>query len=249
MKKQLLAMVIAATGLFGLAGCGGGGGGGAAPAPVSQAIDGIWIGTLTSTPVAQTFGIIGVIAPNHQLRFISTAGVQYFGRAAVAGNRVTAAVTGIAPAGFIFLSGGNTTTGNISGTVVASTSLNGTYTAINDSGTFSLTYSPTYNRPASLSLLAKTWTGAISSGGIATITISPGGVISGTDTMGCSYAGTVSVIDPAKNIYNATVTASVCAPTATYTGYAILQDVAPGTNNQIDFIVGNATRSVFGALQ
>jgi len=245
--------ILALCCIFSITSCGGGGSGAPAVGVATQAIDGIWFGTFTSTPIATTYNIVGVVAPNNQMRFVSTTpaafGAQYIGTASVTGNSFSAPISGLAPAGFIFLNGANTTTGTLNGTVVANTSLSGTYTSINDNGTFSLTYSPIYNRPASLALLARTWTGPMSNGGTATITISAAGAITGTDTLGCSIAGTVSIIDPIKNIYNTSVTVSTCAPVATFTGFMVLDDVAPGTSNLLDFIVSSTTQSVFGQLQ
>jgi len=246
--KKIMVVVGIMLAILLLGGCGGGGS--TAPSATNnQAIDGIWIGTLTSTSIATSYNIIGVVAPNNELRFTTAAGVQYIGMASVSGSNVTASITGLAPVGFTFLNGQNTTVGNINGTVVAGNTLNGTYTATNDNGNFTLSYSTTYNRPASLKLLAKTWSGSISSGAIVTVIITTGGVITGTDTLGCSYTGLVKVIDPAKNIYSTTLTASTCTMATTYKGLGILQDVAPAINNQLDFMVSNANRSVFGQLK
>ncbi|MBL1351897.1 MAG: hypothetical protein COA61_000955 [Zetaproteobacteria bacterium] len=249
-KKALLSGIVFS--LTALTGCGGGSSSSVATttAPTTnQAVDGILIGTLTSTTIATNYKIIGVITPGNELRFATTKGVQYIGTASVSGNKITAPVKGLAPLGFVFLNGKNTTVGNIKGTVVAGKTLNGTYTASKDNGTFKLSYSSTYNRPASLGLLAKKWSGSISNGAIATVNISKTGVITGSDTLGCSYKGAVKVIDPTKNIYSTTLTSSVCSVPVTYKGFIILQDIAPKINNQLDFMVSNVSRSFFGQLK
>jgi len=166
-------------------------------------------------------------------------------------NKITAPFKGLAPlgSGYVFLNRKNTTVGNIKGTVVAGKTLNGTYTTSKDNGTFKLSYSSTYNRPASLGLLAKKWSGPISNGATATVNISKTGVITGNDTMGCTYKGAVKVIDPTKNIYSTTLTSSACSTPVTYKGFIILQDIAPKINNQLDFMVSNVNKSFLGQLK
>ena len=237
-----------------LSACGGGGGGGATPPPaVSQSAEGIWMGTETSTPINQTFPIIGIVSPAGAFHFVEmTSGTQYVGSLSVSGSNMSGTAIGVGAPGWLFLNGLSTTTATLTGSVQTGISASGTYTAPNDSGTWSLTYSPIYDRPIPLSSLAKTWVGVIHNGAgnpTATITVSAAGVVSGTDTLGCVYNGSASVVTPNKNLFSVSISTSVChTGVKTYNGFSFLSDNAGAQNNMINFAATDGTSTFAGQL-
>ena len=212
---------------------------GTTPTPPPQtAVDGtgVWEGTFTETGVG-TFDLIGLIEGN-QLRFISTdAGAIYVGTVAVSGSNFTSTVTGYQIGGTIFA------TTNLTGTVVTKTSITGTFTtSYGTSGSFSLTYDPVTDKGASLAVIEGTWTDVLT--GTATLTIDGAGNINGSDILGCMYTGSVSINDPAVNIYGMSLGVTSCGVyDGAYAGYAVISDTSV-TNDTLTFVVNN-TNYVF----
>jgi len=248
MSNTLKAIIFIIGCTIGLGGCGGGGGSASAPTS-GQAIDGIWSGTITSNVLGITVGEIGIVSPNNELHFLSSQGVQITGFGTVSGNNFSATATAFAPAGLVFPDGSTVAPSVINGTAVAGSSLNGTFSGGGDSGTFSLTFDPVYNRGASLSVIAGTWSGGISNGAFLTITIDQLGNIGGSDTSGCVFNGIVSIIDPQKNVYKSSVTVTGCAGSiGTVTGLGALSDNPPSQNNILNFGMSNSIATVSGKL-
>ena len=254
MKKMLFIFAVGA--LSALAGCGGGGNGNVvAPPPVAaQALDGIWNGTFTSNVVGGTVGAYMVISPTNEARYVSTQGVEGAGTIAVSGNTFSSNYTAFTPAGGFFPNGTTVAAGTSNGTGSTKGTITGTYSGGGDNGTFTFTYDPIYDRGASLATISGTWTGifvSVGTGAVVTANISTTGVITGSDTAGCVYNGTLSIIDPLKNIYTGSMTQTVCTPAITLTGLATLTDnpaLLPLKNNVLNFALSNATSHVAGSL-
>jgi hypothetical protein len=105
------------------------------------------------------------------------------------------------------ISGLGVTNGAIAGTYVPRTSLNGTFTSGYGTSTFSATYLPVYDQPASLAAAAGTYSGqAASSAGIqnVVVTINAAGAVSGA-AVGCSFSGTATPRG-SVDIFNLSVT-------------------------------------------
>jgi len=254
MKKMFFIFAVGA--LSALSGCGGGGNGNVvAPQPVAaQALDGIWNGTFTSNVLGGTIGAYMVISPTNEARYVTTQGVEGAGAITVSGNSFSETVNAFAPTGIFFPNGSRVGVGTLNGTGSTKGTLTGTYAGAGDNGTFTFTYDPIYDRGASLATISGTWTGtfvSVGTGAVVTANISTTGVITGTDTAGCVYNGTLKVIDPLKNIYAGSMTQTVCTPAITLTGLATLTDnpaLLPLKNNVLNFALSNATSHVAGSL-
>jgi len=140
------------------------------------------------------------------------------------------------PASTLALSGTitqyNETTGALisSGTVQASlqrgTSISMTYTlASGKTGSYTLPYvSYPYEQPSSLAIVAGSYsaasaTAATGASQIAAVTIDSMGNLSGSDNAGCSYSGTVTVVNPIYNAYQLNNITETCS-SSTITGLA-----------------------------
>jgi hypothetical protein len=228
--------------------CGGGGGGSSSSTPATQSIAGIWIGTSTSNVLHSTSNVTGIIAESNIARFASTTtGAQYSGVVTVIGNSFSSTATAYAPFGYMFLDGSHVGPVNISGTFTSKASMSGTYDGVGDTGTFSLTYSSVYDRPSSLTATAGTWAGVVS-GYTNTITIDSSGNISGNSTSGCSYTGTVSIIDSSYNTYMVNLNIANCGvENGSYSGLGALVDTA-SQNDTFITSVSNSSYSYVASL-
>jgi len=254
MKKIFL--ILAVSSLIALAGCGGGGNDNAVVAPpvANQALDGIWNGTFTSAVLGGTIAAYMVITPANAMRYVTSQGVQGAGAVIISGGAFSGAITAFTPAGAFFPNGSSIGALTAIGTGTAKGTLTGTYSGAGDNGTFTFTYDPIYDRGASLATIAGTWAGtfiSVGTGAIVTANISAGGIITGSDTAGCIYNGSLSIIDPLKNVYTSTMIQTVCTPAITLTGLATVTDnpaLLPLTNNVLNFALSNATSHVAGYL-
>jgi hypothetical protein len=201
---------------------------------------GVWEGTFTENGVG-TFDLIGLIEGN-QLRFISLdAGAIYVGTVAVSGSNFTSTATGFQIGGTVFA------TTNMTGTIATKSTISGTFsTSYGTTGSFSLTYDPVTDKGSSLALAAGTWTDLASN--TATITVNSAGVVTGSDIAGCVYTGTVSITDPAVNIYDLSLGVTSCGVfDGGYAGYFVISDdVSP--NDTLTFVVNNSNFVVVNVL-
>ena len=226
-----------------LSGCGGGGGGSSASAAssVNATPTGVWDGTFTENGVG-AFAITGIISGN-QLVFISLdGGAIYEGTISVNGTSFTATTTDYAIGGEVF------STSNLSGTIQRRSSITGTYTSSNGAtGSFSLTYDSVTDRGSSLSVTDGNWT-ATDVGVTLTFSIISTGDLTGSDTDGCIYNGTVNIIDASVNIYRLTIAVSSCGIfNGAYTGYGVVTDTTV-VNDTLIFTVSNPNLILVGSL-
>jgi hypothetical protein len=135
--------------------------------------------------------------------------------------------------------------GTIKAVLTARTSIVGSVTSGCANGSaVSLAYdAPNYERPASLGTIAGTYVLAYYGGRQrytvgtlyqATITIGAAGAISGSDGS-CSYGGTVSVVDPAYNMYDVTL-ADSCTSDGPASGVAAYFPGTSTTKASIKFL-------------
>jgi hypothetical protein len=246
-QKGLSIMKTLRTSLFLIAciflsACGGGGSSsGPVVAAPSAVATGVWQGTITENSVG-TFSVIGLIYGN-ELRFISAdAGVLYEGTITISGTGFTGTTTNID------INGGVISTSTLTGTISTASSISGTFTSSDGgSGSFSLAYDPITARGASLATTDDNWT---ATDGIYTMTLSidATGQLTGSDTDGCVFNGSVSVLDPAVNIYGIDVTATSCgAFDGTFAGYGVVGDTVVA-NDTLTFVVSNASHVIVGEL-
>jgi hypothetical protein len=226
--------VSLATTLF-LAACGGGGGGTTHANP-----DGIYKGTFTENGV--TADVTGLVYGGRLILFSESAEVLIDGTIAVSGTDSTVSAASYDAFGLV-------DTGTLTGTVDEGASLSGTYsTALGDTGSYSLTFDPIYNRSASLATLADTWSDATwaATHGFDAFTFSAlsNGSFTGSDTGGCLFDGTLAPVSPGINIYIVAMTVSSCgAANGNFTGYATTDDTT-ATNDTL-FLVASGDNDFF----
>lgn len=225
-----------------LSACGGGGSSSSAVGGVTTAVaTGVWQGTITQNSVG-TFAVVGLIYGN-ELRFISAdAGVLYDGTISITGTSFTGTTTNID------FNGGVIATSALTGTIVTGSSITGTFTSSDGgSGSFSLTYDPITTRGASLATTDGNWSATDGAYTIA-LSIDANGLLTGSDTDGCAFLGTVSVMDPAVNIYGIALDASSCGVfDGAYDGYGVVGDTVVA-NDTLTFVVSNANYIIVGEL-
>ena len=101
----------------------------------------------------------------------------------------------------------------------------GQYSGGGDTGTFNVTMSSMWDRPATLATLAGTYTRTTSIGYTMTMSIAPDGVITANDTRGCVINGAVTVPDATHNLYQLDTTVTSCGIlNGTYQGHGTLVD-------------------------
>lgn len=237
MKKYLILLALIL-----IQGCSSGGGDSTTTIPpVAVDATGVWEGTFTENG-AGTYDLTGIIVGN-QLRFISdSAGVIYAGTISVAGTNFTATTTSYAIGGTAF------STANLTGTVSTKSTLSGTFTSTTGAtGSFSLTYDTVTDKGSSLAVTDGNWT-ETSGGSTSTISIDSTGALTGSDTDGCVYLGTVSIINSSVNIYNLSISASSCGVyNGTYAGYIVIGDMV-STNDILNFVVNNSNYIIINDL-
>jgi len=105
-----------------------------------------------------------------------------------------------------------------------------------------LTYDSLYDRPASMTLLSDTWMGTIGVTGISLSIWHPGS-ISGKDSNGCIYNGSVKISDSDHNMYSFEMTCS-CVGGHSY-GLGILTDTDAANDTLIIGTIGFSDSYVY----
>ena len=248
-KKVLIPFVVA----LGLTGCGGGSSSSDTPAtetkpvqPANRSIGGIWQGFGTNDRVGGASQFIGVGTEDGRFRFVDvTTSGQLIGTASISGSKVSASGKGFAPAGTTWLDGTVATSVTLNGTIAERSDFGGTWRAgTGETGSFSFDYDSAYERGSSLSKVADVWYAQDGYGNlVATITIQANGAIYGQDGLGCMYSGTIGIIDPAYNVYDAEIIVSGCVPRSEkYSGLAVLTD-RNLTNDRLVVAADNGQKS------
>ena len=226
-KTSVLAISIAMA----VAACGGGNGSsnpvgnGGTPTGSGKTTPGVWQGTTTSTTTGTT-NIIGMTDTSGNSVWMSTDGRVWTGQMPVTATHASLNMTGYMYPGRQFPDGSNygmwSMTGNDS---------NGTWSGqLDGSGdhmTFSLSMQPGYSQPASLDILAGTYTRTTSIGYAMTLSFASTGQLTGSDSRGCVFNGTVAVPDPTHNLYQISATVTSCGILdGTYQGHGTLLDAS-----------------------
>jgi hypothetical protein len=238
-----------------LTACGGGGGGGdgsssgnppGAPPAADQAMGGIWFGTSTnSLEPGVVNGVFALSTDDGEFRFITGQGIQAVGSFAVSGTHFSGTSIDTAPSGSVLANGQVSTTSTYSGTITEHESVEGAWSsATGESGDFVLTYDDRHATASSLATVTGTYTSFDESDlPYGTITVDPSGNITGSDTAGCVYGGSVQIIDPRYNMYRVNVTIANCGELdGSYSGLGAYDSVDASFAYQIDntqFIVSD----------
>jgi hypothetical protein len=92
---------------------------------------------------------------------------------------------------------------------------------------FNLSMHPAHDRPASLDALAGTYTRTTSSGYTMTMSFTQDGQLTGYDSRGCLFNGTVAVAGPDHNLYRIDATVTSCGILdGSYAGHGTLLDAS-----------------------
>lgn len=242
---KFLFVIVALT----LVSCGGGGGGSSTSSTVTnQQVSGIWRGTSYSSVQKSTSNILGIISENNVARFLSlTSGGQYSGVIAANESSFSSSMTAYAPLGYAWLDGSVIGNMNINGTVAPKTSLNGSYSGVGDSGTFTFAYDSKYERPSSLSSVSGSWS-LTSSGVLYNVSVNSNGTITGNTSTGCTYSGVISIINASYNCYNVNLTIGSCgAFNGNYTGLATLTDTYTA-NDTLIYGISNSSAAIVASF-
>ena len=236
-----------------LAACGGGGGGTSTPTsnppPGTESAVGLWKGTITSTGSGQTQQALGTVTDDGQFHLMTANGVNYVGQMAASPGNFSMTMSGYVPVGQTFPNGAQNGSMSFSGTVTSSGMMSGTYSGAGESGTFSMTMDPMGTRSASMQMVAGTYTRSNSSGYTVTMTVDSNGQMTGSDTQGCVFNGTVSVPFPAHNFYGMNMTVTSCgALNGSYNGMGTLVDANAMTSWMTVMMSSMMTGGMMGGM-
>lgn len=232
--NSLLAASVAAIAVLTLSACGGGGGSSSSsptsglpstPPTSKSTTAGLWKGDIASTATGQTSSIVALTGIDGHSVWMTTDGRVFDGSMPVTGDHFVAQMTNHMDDSGHFPNGTNVGPGSMTIDSHTSDMMGGHFSGNGDSGTFSVTRSSMWDRPASLDTAAGTYTRTTSSGYAMTMTISANGQLAASDTRGCVVSGVVHVPDAAHNLYSMDATVTSCGSLdGTYHGMGSLLD-------------------------
>ena len=222
-----------AAGLL-LAGCGGDGGGdgngsatpvppptGSPPPPATASSTGLWKGTLTS-PEGTTSELVGFVDPAGDSVWMTPAG------------RVFDGVIASAPAGdqlqlrlhdYDIDRMGTHEMVQMRIETHTTSLLEGRFQVGTASEDFRAERHEAWERAGSLDTLAGVYTRSLGSGYTMTMSVTRNGELTGSDTLGCQWTGTVTIPDPQHNLYHVAAGVSACGDRdGHYEGFGALFD-------------------------
>ncbi len=186
---------------------------------------GVWEGTLTSTASGPQH-LIGMTAASGQSLWMTTDGRVWSGQMPSSGTGFDVTMTGHMYPGSHFADGTNHGNGTLRFEHHGG-DWNGRFAGWGEQGTFQVSMSPAWDRPASLALLSGTYTRTTSIGYTMTLSIDAAGVLTGGDSRGCVFSGNVSVPDPAHNLYQVSAAVTSCGVLdGDYQGHGTLVDAS-----------------------
>ncbi len=255
MNTKANLLILTAT--FFLAACGGSSSGGAPavvvppPPPANQASGGIWFGTLSNDMNMVTEEYVALTADDGSFRLISVdSDVQFHGTVSVNGTDMSGTVRAFADTGVNWLDGNHVVDASITAAITERNAINGTWeNASGEFGSFEFFYDVVYEKNADTGLLADVWTGYDDIGNPdVTFTINPNGSFSGQNAMGCVSNGQFTVINPAYNLYGIQSEIANCAIAGSYSGLAVLADLA-AVNDALLISVDDGVRPILLGLE
>lgn len=198
---------------------------GATQSPIAdEEMGGVWFGTSTNDQGGPNIDMFAFSTDDGRIAAVSlTTGAQFIGNASVTGDQLTGTVTGVAPAGFVWLNGNSFTALSFSGQLSERTAISALWKSpsTNESGTLNLQYDSIHTRPSSSGKFQGTWvtieniqlgtSGELLHVGLidANFTLANGDFI-GEDVAGCKFNGTIKPVDSQFNVYDVNVTVSSC---------------------------------------
>lgn len=233
--SRTLSLTMAAV--LSVAACSGGGGGDPGPAPgntggtpvSAKTTPGVWQGTVTSPTTGQS-SVVGLTNGSGHSVWMTTDGRVWTGQMPMSGTQFNATMAGYMYPGSRFPDGSNYGTWSMMAHYTNGT-WSGQFNGSGDTTTFSFSMHPAYDRPASLDVLAGTYTRTTSVGYTMTMSFTQGGQLTGSDSRGCVFNGTVTVPDSNHNLYQIAATVTSCGILdGDYQGHGTLADATAMQN-------------------
>ena len=253
MKRMLVTLTWALICLI-VVSCGGGGSSssGSQSTSTSGQAQGVYIGN-TSTG----FAFNGIILPNDKFYAIygTMIGNVLYVCGIATGQGTSANGTYTATENDFDYCGGTQAvyTGTVAGTYTAGSSLNGTISENGNSETFSGTAPPNsqfnYGTPASLAAISGSWSGSLTDGESASVSIDSSGNTSGVSSSGCTFTATITADSSNKDFFDISLTfgGSPCElPNQTATGIGVDYLLSDGITSQL--IAGVSSGTSFGIV-
>jgi len=197
-----------------VAGCGGGAGphipqpGPPEPPEAEASAGGLWQGTSSLG-----FGVVGLVSESGRFHFIQDDGVQLVGTITTSQDELSANFVGYVPFREKLGDGSTTGVGSLSGNLVERSSISADISFTTSRGaesesTIALSYNPVYERDSSPAAVAGNY---LDTERNVVINVNADGELFSQDPRShCITNGTVSVIDPAFNLYRVEYEFSNC---------------------------------------
>lgn len=207
--------------------------------PPDEEVGGIYSGSLSAEigGVVTDFPLFGAITPNNELQMMG-ADVHIAGPVTTSQVKFQAELTAYVgqSGGFYGMDGLDPVL--MDGLATGGATIAGDWAAPGVLGTFALTYEGLSTEFASLDLTAGSWTynGAFN----VTLNIDATGVVTGTDSSGCSFTGQIDVLDQFLNVYFVSMVVSSCGVNdGDYSGSVFLASVGGLELDQMTLGVSN----------
>jgi hypothetical protein len=203
-------LLAACTAALLLAACGGGGSTSTAPTPAptpvplgTAVLQGLWQSTAAGTTTTAA-----IVLPDGRMWQASTdtsksPTLTRLVKASISGQ--SGSYTGAAKRYVLDDTGAAPTAVTVSATVVEKASLNNTVAATGASDAYSLAYLARYDTPAALADFTGSWTAKLGAG-VVSWSITGAGVLSGSWTTGCTFAGQLNLRAEAKAVVETAIT-------------------------------------------
>lgn len=206
--KRISGACLAVAAAAVVAGCDGSAG----FSPPDEEAAGVYTGTLNADVggVPTTIDLAGMISGNNNLQMVAPGGDF------VVGGPVTVSQTKFDADLVVYVGESGHFYGMdgldqliLDGHLTAQTGADGNFYAPGVQGTFGLTYELLSGEFASLEFTEGTWT--YNDGGYSsTLTIDSAGLVTGSDSTGCTFSGQVAVVDVSQNVYEVAMVVTNC---------------------------------------
>ncbi len=221
--NRCVTILALTTAALSITACGGGGGTSSATpsptptgapssptTPTAATTPGVWKGTISSTTSGQSASVVALTGSDGHSVWMSSDGRVWSGPVPLTGDHFNAAFSGHMSEGDHFPDGTNHGTTSMMVDHHSTGTTSGRYTGSGDAGTFGMSLSPMWSRPASLGAVAGVYTRTTSGGYAMTMTIAADGQVTASDSRGCLVNGSVTVPDATHNLYRMDATVASC---------------------------------------
>lgn len=220
------------------------------PSDTDAEMDGLWQGSLTNEIRKTTEPFTALVSADGRIHLLSTGHTQLVAALDIDGNSYTGA--GLARSGGRQWQDGTLISDlTVAGTIAERDQLHGDFVlASGDAGCFRLAYdADRYERPSSLDLVDGKWIDYDGWGFLwIAMDVTPQGAFTGTDIYGCSWAGSMALLDERFNLYAVTLDITQwveepypCWGPGSFEGFAYLADSYDGAivNHYLHLVFAN----------